>query len=337
MSSELIAQIEGLVRRDPARRGLISSEAEFGPLCPGHLRAAATHLAGHARSVAIITGFFIPKGNPPAAETDGPPGALFLGKALLDAGIPTTIITDSPCVAACRAAADAMEFPRTEVWECPLGESSWCEQFWQTSLGHNLTHLIALERVGPSHSWDSLCRQKRAAEIPEAAFRQSVPETTWNHCHNMRGEIIDTHTAPLHRMFEYARMHRPEIKTIGIGDGGNELGMGLIPWEELVRRLANESSARIPCRIATDWNIIAGTSNWGGQALATAVLLLRGRTDILRDLTFEQQEQALQLIVQQGPAVDGVTREQEATVDGLPFLTYIQPWLGMRHLLGWNN
>ncbi|QDU43702.1 hypothetical protein Mal52_21780 [Symmachiella dynata] len=35
-----------------------------------------------------------------------------------------------------------------------------------------------------------------------------------------------------------------------------------------------------------------------------------------------------------GPAVDGVTRRQEPTVDGLPFLTYIQPLEGIRQLLG---
>jgi hypothetical protein len=337
LPSELIAKIETLIRRDPARRGLISSEAEFGPLCPGHLCAAATHLAGHAKAVAIVTGFYIPRGEPPAAETDGPPGALFLAKGLSDAGIRTVVITDSPCISACLAAADAMEFPRTEVWECPLGESPWCDLFWETSLGRELTHLIALERVGPSHTLQTLDSQQRTGAAPVADFQQRVPEPTWNHCHNMRGEIIDAHTAPLHRLFEHVQNQRPDVKTIGIGDGGNELGMGLIPWEELVRRLTNELSARIPCRIAADWNIIAGTSNWGGQALATSVLLLRGEMEVLRHLTIDQQEQALRAIVEQGPAVDGVTRKQEATVDGLPFLTYIQPWLGMRHLLGWDE
>jgi hypothetical protein len=337
VSSELIAHIESLIRRDPARRGLISSEAEFGPLCPGHLSAAATHLAGHAKGVAIVTGFFIPKGEPPAAETDGPPGAFFLGKALLEAGIPTVIITDAPCAAACRAAAEVMEFPCSDVWTCPIEDGGWCTQFWETAFGRELTHLIALERVGPSHSRQSLQLQDRSAASPEAAFLQSVPESTWDHCHNMRGEIIDAHTAPLHRLFEHVQHYRADVKTIGIGDGGNELGMGLVPWEELVRRLSHEASARIPCRIATDWNIIAGTSNWGGQALAMATLILRGKADILRDFTFDQQEQALQFIVQNGPAVDGVTRRQESTVDGLPFLTYLQPWLGMRRLLGWND
>jgi hypothetical protein len=32
--------------------------------------------------------------------------------------------------------------------------------------------------------------------------------------------------------------------------------------------------------------------------------------------------------------VDGVTRRREPTVDGLPFLTYIQPWAAIRAKLG---
>jgi hypothetical protein len=39
-------------------------------------------------------------------------------------------------------------------------------------------------------------------------------------------------------------------------------------------------------------------------------------------------------MVAAGPAVDGVTRKREATIDGLPFETYIQPWDGIRRLLG---
>lgn len=337
MSSELISQIDALIRRDPARRGLISSEEQFGPLCPDHLHGAAAHLAGHARTVAIVTGFYIPRGQPPAAETDGPPGSLFLATALSLAGIRTVVITDDMCAPAVMAAADFLEFPASDVLVCPVRPSGWLDEFWDTPIGSELTHLIALERVGPSHTLDSLRLQVRSGALPEATFLDRVPAESWNHAHNMRGEIIDQHTAPLHRLFELRPQHRPSVKTIGIGDGGNEIGMGAIPWEELVRRLNGEHSARIPCRIAADWNIVAGTSNWGGYALAAATLVLCGQIELLRRYNFDQQERLLKHIVGHGPAVDGVTRLREPTVDGLPYLTYIQPWLGMRHLLGWEN
>lgn len=334
MSREIVDQMELLIRRDPAQRGLISSEEKWGPLCPGHLFAAASHMAEHAKCVAIVTGFFIPKGTPPAAETDGPLGAMLLAHSLATAGIRTVVITDSLCGSAVRAMATAYHYPTTDVLECQLSLEKWCLQFWMTSLGKQVTHLISLERVGPSHTLDSMRMQPRLQDVPEALYEQLVPEKTRGHCHNMRGDIIDSQTAPLHRLFEIAKETRPDVMQIGIGDGGNEIGMGMIPWEELARRLSGELSPRIPCRIATDWNIIAGTSNWGGYALAAATLAMRGASQSLSQYTREQQEAALIYSVEHGPSVDGVTRQLEPTVDGLPFDTYIKPWIGIRELLG---
>jgi len=126
------------------------------------------------------------------------------------------------------------------------------------------------------------------------------------------------------------------VRTIGIGDGGNELGMGAIPWDELQSRLTGPAAPLVPCRIATDWTIVAGVSNWGAQALAAAVCLLRGRVDVLAAWDIASEERRLQALVDDGPAVDGVTRLQQATIDGLPFLTYIQPWDGIRRILSLN-
>ena len=72
-SSSLLDQIEALVRRDPASRGLISTESQLGPLCPGHLAGGGKSCHNRA-GVAIVTGFFVPDADVPAAETDGPPG-----------------------------------------------------------------------------------------------------------------------------------------------------------------------------------------------------------------------------------------------------------------------
>lgn len=334
LSHELLAEFERLIRRDPARRGLISSEPEYGPLCPGHLAEAAAHLAEHGRCVAIVTGFFIPAADPPAAETDGPPGALLLAAALAAAGIESFVLTDNACAAAVRATAQAMQFPFEHVLTVPNDESSWRREFFTRGPGAGLTHLIALERVGPTHTLETFSRQKRTTDPPLERFRQGVDPSTYDCCHNMRGVCIDEHTADLHRLFEELPRYRPDARTIGIGDGGNEIGMGTIPWEELARRLTGEHAGRIPCRIATDWTILAGTSNWGGYALAAATLLLRGRVDLLQPWDRAQQQRVLEHLVEHGPAVDGVTRLREPTVDGLPFLTYIQPWEGMRRLLG---
>lgn len=42
----------------------------------------------------------------------------------------------------------------------------------------------------------------------------------------------------------------------------------------------------------------------------------------------------LEDLVAHGPAVDGCTRRHEATVDGLPFETFIQLWIEIRHRVG---
>ena len=333
ISQDLISRIDALIRRDPARRGLIGSESEYGPLCAGHLAAAAAHLAEFGTHVVIATGFYVPHAEPPAAETDGPLGALMLADVLHAVGIDATVITDDFCEGVLVAAAAAVGFPADRVLVFQHGSDEWLEDFFVSGPGRDLTHLIAIERVGPSHTAESLGQQTRTTPAPIDEFHARVPVESHNRCHNMRGIAIDEHTADMHRLFEVLQEYRPDAKSVGIGDGANEIGMGVVPWEELVCRLENPDSGQIPCRIATDWNIVAGTSNWGGYALAAATMLLRQQTEILRDWDVDRQLRVLEHIVEHGPAVDGVTGRQQATVDGLPFLTYIQPWQGIRRLL----
>jgi hypothetical protein len=315
----------------------------FGPLCPRHLAQAAAHLAEFGRRVVIVTGFYIPAGDPPAAETDGPPGAMVLAQTLLTLGIDSRILTDSFCFSAVAAAAKSCGFPSERLVQAPLSVAagaqdtagaSWRSEFLRDEASKSLSHLIAIERVGPSHTAESLARQPRAAAIPLERFLDRVPLEQRDCCHNMRGENINRFAGELHRLFEEIPDVQPDARTIGIGDGANEIGMGAIPWEELERRLSGEQSARVPCRIAADWNIVAGTSNWGGYALAAAVALLRGQIAAVAPFDGRQQQTVLEAMVAEGPAVDGVTKRREPTVDGLPFLTYIQPWEAIREKLG---
>lgn len=326
----LMSALERTIRRDPARRGLFGDAAES--LCPGHLSAAADHLGRFGRQVWILTGFYVPAGNPPAAETDGPPGAAFLASALQSSGMEPLLLTDRPCADAIRVAAANYGIRAESVHTCPDDcdlIDAWVEGLVHRASAETLTHVIAIERVGPSHrpaSWSDPLLADR--------FRHEVPVEHWNHCHNMRGEMIDGCTPPLHRVVEWVASRSPGVKTIGIGDGGNEVGMGAIPYAELRRRLIEPQASRIPCRIATDWTILAGVSNWGAMALAAAVCWQCGHLNVLRAMDRTTEERRLQALVNHGPAVDGVTRLQEPTVDGLPFLTYLQPWETMRTLLG---
>lgn len=334
MTSPILQALERLIRTDPARRGLIASEGEFGPLLPGHLAAAAEELAAHAASVAIVTGFYIPAASPPAAETDGPLGAVLLAATLQQLGVNVLMLSDLACENALRVAASQFDLHEGCALACYSRQNPQPAQGIQINLDvlTGLSHLISIERVGPSHTMQSIQRQQSDATVHQR-FQDEVPIDERNRCFNMRGVCIDEWTAPLHRLFEAAQPSGA-IRTIGIGDGGNEIGMGSIPWAELVRRLPEPHGAKIICRVPCDHTIIAGVSNWGGYALAAAIAALRNRTDILTPWTCAQQFECLERLVREGPAVDGVTRLAEPTVDGLPFATYIQPWDAMRQLLG---
>jgi hypothetical protein len=144
------------------------------------------------------------------------------------------------------------------------------------------THLISVERVG------------RGAD---GRYR------------NMRGIDITGVTAPLDELFIHAA--RRGIITIGIGDGGNEIGMGKVFADVLDMIRFGDTVASI---VVTDFCIASGVSNWGAFGLAAAVSILAGR-DLLPPA--ETVADDLERMVRDGGAVDGVTHLREVTTDGL--------------------
>lgn len=62
-----------------------------------------------------------------------------------------------------------------------------------------------------------------------------------------------------------------KITTIGIGDGGNEIGMGKVQ-PKVIEHIQN--GRNIACAVATDYLVTAGVSNWGGSALVAALHVL---------------------------------------------------------------
>ena len=62
------------------------------------------------------------------------------------------------------------------------------------------------------------------------------------------------------------------IASIGIGDGGNEIGMGKIRSMVSSSQIPNAST--IACVIPTDHLLAASVSNWGGYALVAAMVVI---------------------------------------------------------------
>lgn len=332
-----------LAARDPARRGLVRLE-ETSVADGSALHAAATSLA-NGRKAGIITGFCIPDALRPAAETDGPPGALYLALALAEVGIEPLLISDSFGIPLLEAGCAARGLPREWIIPFPfepLGARErhaphlcqvtdpWIEDFLRGA-GAGMTHLVAIERCGPSHTLDSLAAQGGTAETL-AEFERTVPPEHRDACHNMRGIDVTAFTAKTHRLVERCAA-TGSVVSIGVGDGGNEIGMGRIPWARLRAAIHFGPAEWIACRVPTDHLLVCGVSNWGGYALALAVAQLKNQVDKLRHADVESERAVIEQIVRETGAVDGVTRMREATVDGLPLETYLQVLAGFRRVL----
>src|SRR5687768_3573653 len=138
--SERLSRIEGLVCRDVGRGTQKLIEAT-----KGELEAAARSLA-KARSVGLVTGFFVPRGEVAAPETDGPVGTALLAAALAACGVNARIAVDTPCAGVVRAAVGAagpvmIDEVALEVGIAPVAEAwKWAE----------VDHAIAIERCGRS-------------------------------------------------------------------------------------------------------------------------------------------------------------------------------------------
>ena len=275
----LVDRIERLVQVDVGRNVTALFDAARG----GLRGAASALLSARSGRVGLITGFYVPQGTPPAAETDGPLGAALLAKALTMVGMPCRVATDEPCRGACAAALAgagareiAIDIVALRAPLTPLVET------WRRA---GISHAISIERCG------------RSAD--------GAPR-------NMRGQDIGSYTAPLDELFVAGPW-----KTIAVGDGGNEIGMGAISRSLIARHV--DHGETIACVTPAQHLIVAGVSNWGAYALIGALAALREdwRPTLLGCLDETLDRTVLEAMIEQGPAVDGVSRQPTLTVDDL--------------------
>lgn len=102
------------------------------------------------------------------------------------------------------------------------------------------------------------------------------------------------------------------IPTVGVGDGGNEIGFGAI--REAV--VAHVPHGEVLCAATpTDIVLPAGVSNWGCYAILAALAMLRRDGSLLHDPAAERR------MIEASPMIgliDGSSGKLEATVDGMP-------------------
>jgi D-glutamate cyclase len=322
--------IRMLIQEDAGNRGLRTDPRDnLITACPDDFGAACRSLAEPARaSLAIVTGFFIAHGQPPAAETDGPLGALFLARTLTPVGFRVVLASDAFCISALEAGLEfaglGNEVPLVTLPSVQDAAGMASSDYWRFVTGRvgELSHLIALERVGPCHTPESIRCHTNGDSTVLARFLKEVPQEHHDRCHSMRGRDITDYTSPAHRLFEEAPRATPRVRTIGIGDGGNEIGMGKVSWEVIRRNIPR--GGLIACRVPTDHLVVCGISNWGAYGLAAGVRLLRGAARDPDCFDVERERALLERMVERGPLVDGMTGKPALAVDGLPFERYAQ-------------
>ena len=204
-------------------------------LPPDFCDRAAQHILDHPGKVAIVTGFYILTAG--KHETDGPPGAIAIGNALQELGREVVYITDVHTVPMMRDwlgdKAEVVEFPVS-------GEEASREAARRLVEDLEPALLVTIERCG-----------RNASDVYL----------------NMLSRDITEYTARLDYLFELG------IPSVGIGDGGNEIGMGnLAEHIPPVDRLPDE-----PAVTEVDRLILASVSNWGGYGLVAALSRLVGR------------------------------------------------------------
>jgi D-glutamate cyclase len=262
--------IDHLLALDPGGRGIGGFFVQGGAL------AAATALQ-RARRVLIVTGFVVGEG---ASETDGPPGAAVLGRALRRLGTDVRYVTDAVTRPLLAATLSVLEEP-ADVLVYPDGPAAARRVLADVKP----SHLVAIERPGRCRSGDYL---------------------------NARGLSVAAWNPPLDDLF---LQRAPRLVTIGVGDGGNEIGMGNVRTR-IVRQ--GELMARIVATVKVNHLVVAGVSNWGAYGIVAQLARLVG-TPLLHTPTLERR--MIEACAAAG-GHDGLTRRREPTVDGLPLDTH---------------
>ncbi len=227
------------------------------------------------RHILLTTGFpIVPPGNP---ETDGPLGTVVLARALARLGA-TPVLVVEPMV---RDPITALltelgcDFPVETVGPAEANADALLARYEPTAV-------VAIEKPG---------------RCADGSYR------------NMGGENILEHVGSVDALFEEAR--EQGIPTVAVGDGGNEIGMGVVQSTVEAEIPHGET---IACVTPVDTLVVAGVSNWGAYGIVTALSVLAGE-NLLH--TGETERRLLATSLEAG-CVDGVSGTAELCVDGIP-------------------
>lgn len=204
-----------------------------------------------------------------APETDGPGGAAILARAFQREGRECEIWTDARCIEVIAECAQAAGCAENTARIAPASLKERAPD-----------GIIFVERLG------------RAAD---------------GRYYNFKKQDISEWTAPLDALADEAA--GLGIHTIGIGDGGNEAGMGNF-YDELCALLPGYAACLSVVR--AEFALTADVSNWGAYALAEALSFVWG---VRRGIEPGEETKILEAAARAG-AADGISGRCETSVDG---------------------
>lgn len=204
-----------------------------------------------------------------APETDGPGGAAILARAFQREGRVCEIWTDARCIEVLAECAKAAGCAENTARIAPASLKERAPD-----------GIIFVERLG------------RAAD---------------ERYYNFKKQDISEWTAPLDALADEAA--GLGIHTIGIGDGGNEAGMGNF-YAELCALLPGYAACLSVVR--AEFALTADVSNWGAYALAEALSFVWG---VRRGIEPGEETKMLKVAARAG-AADGISGRCETSVDG---------------------
>jgi len=250
------------------------------------------HYRSGKKTAVLTTGFPILPARYP--ETDGPLGTVFLASFLVRLGFRVIILVGEITYPVVKHLVDHFKIQVSHVEICPSSDDLCSE----------LAKLLVREY--------SIVDLAVAIESPSPNRKQVY--------HNMHGKDISQSCAHFGVFYKTLMGINPCGLTIGIGDGGNEIGMGLIE-SELKNVIKYGDVCQCPCRggiisaVSTDYLIPAQTSNIGAYILTAVFNIALGINEPL-DIVFI--ESMLEESLSAG-AFDAFSLKKIKSVDGIPF------------------
>lgn len=180
------------------------------------------------------------------------------------------------------------------------------------------THEI---KVGEHDQREAEAEQALVHYEPEAIIAIERPgQAADGGYYNMRGESISARTACFDTF-----MNKSDCPTLAIGDGGNEIGMGNVSD-------ALQELNIVPATTTCDELLVADVSNWGAYGLIAFLSVWKGE-----DLLARIDPEAILAYLSELGSVDGVTRINELTEDGLSPAEGLAVIAEIRAAIGYTN